>query len=165
MIDLIITNLKNDEKTNMNWLYNENIIEDISQFPENTYGFVYKVTHTPTGKSYIGKKVLYFNKKTKIGKKEIAIQTGPGRKPTTKIVTKESDWKTYYGSEPEIKKLLAENRHNEFEKVILKLVDNKKLLTYFEIKYQFTFEVLEQPNNWFNNNILGKFFSKDFLSS
>ena len=149
----------------MNWLYNEVAIEDISQFPENTYGFVYKVTHTPTGKSYIGKKVLYFNKKTKLGKKEISIQTGPGRKPTTKIVTKESDWKTYYGSEPEIKKLLAENRHNEFEKVILKLVDNKKLLTYFEIKYQFTFEVLEQPNNWFNNNILGKFFSKDFLSS
>jgi hypothetical protein len=64
----------------MNWSYNENIIEDISQFPENTYGFVYKVTHTPTGKSYIGKKVLYFNKKTKLGKKEIAIQTGPGRK-------------------------------------------------------------------------------------
>ena len=150
----------------MNWLYNENIIEDISQFPENTYGFVYKVTHTPTGKSYIGKKVLYFNKKTKLGKKEIATQkTGPGRKPTTKIVTKESDWKTYYGSEPEIKKLLAENRHNEFEKVILKLVDNKKLLTYFEIKYQFIFEVLEQPDKWFNNNILGKFFSKDFLSS
>ena len=149
----------------MNWLYNEVAIEDISQFPENIYGFVYKVTHTPTGKSYIGKKVLYFNKKTKLGKKEIATQTGPGRKPTTKIVTKESDWKTYYGSEPEIKKLLAENRHNEFEKVILKLVDNKKLLTYFEIKYQFIFEVLEQPDNWFNNNILGKFFSKDFLSS
>jgi hypothetical protein len=150
----------------MNWLYNEVAIEDISQFPENTYGFVYKVTHTPTGKSYIGKKVLYFNKKTKLGKKEIATQkTGPGRKPTTKIVTKESDWKTYYGSEPEIKKLLVENRHNEFEKVILKLVDNKKLLTYFEIKYQFIFEVLEQPDKWFNNNILGKFFSKDFLSS
>jgi len=149
----------------MNWLYNEVTIEDISQFPENTYGFVYRVTHIPTGKSYIGKKVLYFNKKTKLGKKEIAIQIGPGRKPTTKIVTKESDWKTYYGSEPEIKKLLAENRHNEFEKVILKLVDSKKLLTYFEIKYQFIFEVLEQPNKWFNNNILGKFFSKDFLSS
>lgn len=149
----------------MNWLYNKNTIEDISQFPENTYGFVYKVTHTPTGKSYIGKKVLYFNKKTKLGKKEIAVQTGPGRKSTTKIVTKESDWKTYYGSEPEIKKLLAENKHNEFKRVILKLVGNKKLLTYFEIKYQFIFEVLEQPDKWFNHNILGKFFSKDFLDS
>jgi len=149
----------------MNWLYKGNIIEDISQFPENTYGFVYIVTHTPTNKSYIGKKVLYFNKKTKLGKKEIATQTGSGRKPTTKIVTKESDWKTYYGSEIEIKKLLAEGKHNEFERVILKLVDNKKLLTYFEVKHQFIYEVLEHPNDWFNNNILGKFFSKDFLSS
>ena len=149
----------------MNWLYKGNIIEDISQFPENTYGFVYIVTHTPTNKSYIGKKVLYHNKKTKLGKKEIAIQTGPGRKSTTKIVTKESDWKTYYGSEIEIKKLLAEGKHNEFERVILKLVDNKKLLTYFEVKHQFIYEVLEHPNGWFNNNILGKFFSKDFLSS
>jgi len=149
----------------MNWLYKGNVIEDISQFPENTYGFVYIVTHTPTNKSYIGKKVLYHNKKTKLGKKEIATQTGPGRKPTTKIVTKESDWKTYYGSEIEIKKLLAEGKHNEFERVILKLVDNKKLLTYFEVKYQFIHEVLEHPNDWFNNNILGKFFSKDFLSS
>ena len=134
----------------MNWLYKGNIIEDISQFPENTYGFVYIVTHTPTNKSYIGKKVLYFNKKTKLGKKEIATQTGPGRKPTTKIVTK---------------KLLAEGKHNEFERVILKLVDNKKLLTYFEVKHQFIYEVLEHPNDWFNNNVLGKFFSKDFLSS
>ena len=149
----------------MNWLYNGNIIEDISQFPENTYGFVYIITHTPTNRSYIGKKVLYHNKKTKLGKKEIATQTGPGRKPTTKIVTKESDWKTYYGSEIEIKKLLAEGKHNEFERVILKLVDNKKLLTYFEVKHQFIYGVLEHPNDWFNNNILGKFFSKDFLSS
>ena len=149
----------------MNWLYKGNTIEDISQFPENTYGFVYIVTHTPTNKSYIGKKVLYHNKKIKLGKKEIATQTGPGRKPTTKIVTKESDWKTYYGSEIEIKKLLAEGKHNEFERVILKLVDNKKLLTYFEVKHQFIYEVLEHPNDWFNNNILGKFFSKDFLSS
>jgi hypothetical protein len=149
----------------MNWLYKGNAIEDISQFPENTYGFVYIVTHTPTNRSYIGKKVLYHNKKTKLGKKEIATQTGPGRKPTTKIVTKESDWKTYYGSEIEIKKLLAEGKHNEFERIILKLVDNKKLLTYFEVKHQFIYEVLEHPNGWFNNNILGKFFSKDFLSS
>jgi hypothetical protein len=149
----------------MSWLYKGNAIEDISQFPENTYGFVYIVTHTPTNKSYIGKKVLYHNKKTKLGKKEIATQTGPGRKPITKIVTKESDWKTYYGSEIEIKKLLAEGKHNEFERVILKLVDNKKLLTYFEVKHQFIYEVLEHPNDWFNNNILGKFFSKDFLSS
>ena len=147
------------------WFYQDKEVISIEDMPEGTFGFIYKVTHTPTNKSYIGKKVLYHNQKKKLTKKELAEQTGPGRKPSTKVVTKESDWKTYYGSEPEIKKLLAENRHNEFEKVILKLVDNKKLLTYFEIKYQFIFEVLEQPNKWFNNNILGKFFSKDFLFS
>jgi hypothetical protein len=147
----------------MNWLYNNKEITDITQFPISTHGFVYKVTHIPTGKSYIGKKVLYFNKKVKLGKKELALQSGPGRKPTTKIVTQESDWKAYYGSEIEIKKILAEGKHNEFERVILKLVDSKKLLTYFETKYQFVYEVLEHPDKWMNNNILGKFYSKDLL--
>lgn len=146
------------------WLYNNEVITDISQFPENTYGFIYKVTHKPTGKAYIGKKVLYFNKKVKLGKKELALQTGPGRKSTTKTITKESDWKTYYGSEPEIKKLISEQGPDVFERIILKLVDSKKLLTYFETKYQFIYEVLEQSDKWFNSNILGKFYSKDFLA-
>lgn len=148
----------------MNWIYNNEEITDISQFPPSTFGFIYKVTHIPTGKSYIGKKVLYFNKKIKLGKKELAQHSGPGRKPTTKNTIKESDWKTYYGSEIGIKKLLNEGKHNEFERTILKLVDSKKLLTYFETKYQFIYEVLEQPG-WFNDNILGKFFSRDFLAS
>lgn len=149
----------------MNWLYNNEIIDDISLFPPNTFGFIYKTTHMPTGKSYIGKKVLYHNKKVKLGKKELALQSGPGRKPTSKTVTQESDWKTYYGSEIGIKKLLSESKHNEFERTILQLVGSKKLLTYFELKYQFKYEVLEYPEKWYNQNILGKFFSKDFLDS
>jgi hypothetical protein len=149
----------------MNWLYNSEIIDNISLFPPNTFGFIYKTTHIPTGKSYIGKKVLYHNKKVKLGKKELALQSGPGRKPTSKTVTQESDWKTYYGSEIEIKKLLSEGKHSEFERTILQLVGSKKLLTYFELKYQFKYEVLEYPEKWYNQNILGKFFSKDFLDS
>jgi hypothetical protein len=149
----------------MNWLYNNEIIDDISLFPPNTFGFIYKTTHIPTGKSYIGKKVLYHNKKVKLGKKELALQSGPGRKPTSKTVTQESDWKIYYGSEIGIKKLLSEGKHNEFERTILQLVGSKKLLTYFELKYQFKYEVLEYPEKWFNSSILGKFFSKDFLDS
>ena len=49
----------------MNWLYNNEEITDISQFPPNTFGFVYEVS-TPEGKKYIGKKVLYHNKKKDI---------------------------------------------------------------------------------------------------
>ena len=40
----------------MSWTYRKQKVVDITQFPENTYGFVYIVKHKPTGKSYIGKK-------------------------------------------------------------------------------------------------------------
>jgi hypothetical protein len=42
----------------MNWIYKKEEIGDFSQFPNNTFGFIYKITHIPSGKSYIGKKVL-----------------------------------------------------------------------------------------------------------
>ena len=146
----------------MNWIYKNNSIEDITQFPNNTFGFVYMTTHKPTGKSYIGKKVLFHNQKKKLGKKELAALTGiVGRRPSYKLIVKESDWKTYYGSQTDIKKLLVEGKKDEFERTILKCVETKKQLTYFEIKYQMLYEVLEKPDDFYNDNILGKFFTKD----
>jgi len=35
------------------------------------------------------------------------------------------------------------------------------MLTYFECKYQFMYDVLENEN-YLNSNILGKFYKKDF---
>lgn len=137
-------------------------MDDITQFPSNTFGFVYMTTHKPTGKSYIGKKVLFHNQKKKLGKKEIVALSGVvGRRPSYKLIVKESDWKTYYGSQTEIKKLLSEGKKDEFERTILKCVETKKQLTYFEIKYQMLYEVLERPDEFYNDNILGKFFTKD----
>lgn len=147
----------------MSWTYKSQKIGDISQFPSNTYGFVYIVTHKPSGKAYIGKKVLYFTKKVKIGKKELAKLEGVvGRRPAYKLAVKESDWLNYYGSHKEIKQLLTENKQNEFQRTILKCVPSKKLLTYFEVKYQMIYQVLEKPDDFFNDNVLGKFYSKDF---
>lgn len=145
------------------WLYKEKVIESIEEFPQNTFGFIYMVTHKPSGKSYIGKKVLYHNVKKKLTKKELAEQTGPGRKSTTKVVAKESDWRTYYGSAKPILELIKDGKQEEFTREILKLVPNKKLLTYYECKYLFMFGVLENPKEWMNDNVLGKFYSKDFL--
>lgn len=145
------------------WLYNNEVIEKLEDFPENTYGFIYIVTHKPTKMSYIGKKVLYHNLTKKLTKKELAEQIGPGRKTLTKVTQKESDWKTYYGSAKPILDLLKEDKHNEFKREIIKFVDNKKLLTYYECKYLFYFGVLEEPEKWYNDNILGKFFRKDFI--
>ena len=42
-------------------------------------------------------------------------------------------------------------------------VNNKKLLTYYECKFLFKYGVLEHPLEYFNDNILGKFFTKDFM--
>ena len=145
------------------WLHNEKVIEKIEDMPQNTFGFVYIVTHNPSGISYIGKKSLFHNIKKKLTKKELAEQTGPGRKSATRVVVKESDWKTYYGSAKPIMELIKGGKQEEFTREILQLVPNKKLLTYYECKYLFKYGVLEHPLEYFNDNILGKFFTKDFI--
>ena len=145
------------------WLYKEKVINSIEDMPQDTFGFVYIVTHNPSGISYIGKKSLFHNIKKKLTKKELAEQTGPGRKSATKVVVKESDWKTYYGSAKPIMELIKGGKQEEFTREILQLVPNKKLLTYYECKYLFKYGVLEHPLEYFNDNILGKFFSKDFI--
>jgi hypothetical protein len=146
-----------------NWLYKDKRIESLEDLPEGTFGFIYVTTHIPTGKKYLGKKSLYHNVKKKLTKKELSEQTGRGRKSTTQTIQKESDWKTYHGSEEFIKQKIKEKKQEEFTREILYFIPNKKLLTYFECKYQFQLGVLES-NEWLNTNILGKFFSKDFVT-
>ena len=95
--------------------------------------------------------------KKKLGKKEKALWEGKGRPPMYKQIQKESDWKTYYGSHSFIK----EANIGDLERKILQVAFNKKELTYLECKWQFILEVLE-TNKYLNDNILGKFFDKDF---
>ena len=140
------------------WLYRGSEINEISDLPNNAYGFVYQTTHLPTNKKYIGKKSLIYNLKKKLGKKEKALWEGKGRPPVYKRVLKESDWKTYYGSHSFIKEANKEDLTRE----ILEIAYHKKELTYLECKYQFTLGVLENKS-YLNDNILGKFFDKDFV--
>ena len=144
------------------WLYQNKEVLSLEDLPQDTYGFIYIVTHSPSGKSYIGKKSLHHNVKKKLTKKQLAEQTGRGRKSTTEVIQKESDWKTYYGSAKPILDLIKEGKQEEFTREILQLVPNKKLLTYYECKYLFMLGVIEQQDGYFNDNILGKFFRKDF---
>jgi|TARA_R110002020_G_scaffold112867_1_gene259740 hypothetical protein len=147
----------------MAWSYKGEEITEYSQFPKNTFGFVYKIIHIPSGKTYIGKKVLFHNRKVKVTKKDLVMYEGvKGRKPTHKRVTKESDWKTYYGSNKHLKEVMGKEPIENFERNIIKLASNKKLLTYYETQYQFVYQVLEHPEKFYNDNILGKFFTKDF---
>ena len=141
----------------MKWLYKGLEINEISDLPNNAFGFVYQTTHLPTNKKYIGKKSLMYNLKKKLGKKEKLLWEGKGRPPVYKRVLKESDWKKYYGSHSFIK----EANEEDLKREILEIAYHKKELTYLECKYQFTLGVLES-RSYLNDNILGKFFDKDF---
>ena len=99
-----------------------------------------------------------YNLKKKLGKKEKSLWEGKGRPPVYKRVLKESDWKTYYGSHSFIKEANKEDLTRE----IIHIAYHKKELTYLECKYQFTLGVLES-RSYLNDNILGKFFDKDFV--
>ena len=145
------------------WTYEGIEVESISDFPDESFGFIYIITHLPTNKKYIGKKILYFTRKVKLGKKELKQYEGlVGRRPSYKLAVKESDWNSYYGSQKEIKELLKESKTKDWERTIIKCLPSKKLLTYFEVKYQMLYQVLEKPDEFFNDNILGKFYTKDF---
>ena len=144
------------------WLYNEQVISSIEDMPRGTFGFIYMTTHNLSGISYIGKKSLYHNVKRKLTKKELAEQTGRGRKSTTQTIQKESDWKTYYGSAKPIVELIKGGKQEDFTREIIQFVSSKKLLTYYECKYLFKYEVLEYPLEYFNDSILGKFYTSDF---
>jgi hypothetical protein len=145
------------------WLYNKQVISSIEDMPQGTFGFIYITTHTSSGISYIGKKSLYHNVKRKLTKKELAdMPVTRGRKVTTEVVQKESDWKTYYGSAKPILEMLKEGEHDDFTREIIQFVSSKKLLTYYECKYLFKYGVLEHPLEYFNDSILGKFYTSDF---
>ena len=151
------------------WTYQNRIVTSIDDMPEGTYGFIYETYHKPTGKRYIGKKVLYFERNKKLGKKALQLLKEErkakgigGRVPLKQKVITESDWKDYYGSHKDIIKLTKEGKLENFVRKILCFVPNKKLLTYYECKYLFINEVLEQQDVYINDNILGKFYRKDF---
>lgn len=129
--------------------------------PEGTLGFIYIITNIQTNQFYVGKKQLHSSRKKKLTKREIAEQTGPGRRATTKRMISESDWLTYTGSSKELNddiKLLGKDKFS-FE--ILMFCTSKKSLSYNEVKYQILYKCLEEQNNTYNRNILGKFFPSD----
>jgi hypothetical protein len=143
----------------MNWLYEYVPLRD--DFTTNDYGFIYKITNLESNKFYIGRKSFVHNKKKKLTKKEIAEQTGPGRRSTTKVEQIDSGWRKYWGSSKELLadvKLLGEDK---FEREILKFCPTKKQLTFYEINYQMKYNVLEVDS--YNDNILGKFYRKDLI--
>ena len=154
------------------WTYQGRLITDISDMPKDTYGFIYEVRYKPNDTRYIGKKVLFFERNKRLGKKALEALREErktkgigGRVPLKQKVITESDWKDYFGSQKEIVALAKKDQLGEnWEKKILDFVPNKKLLTYYETKHLFINNVLEDSYSaHINDNILGKFYRKDFI--
>jgi len=146
------------------------VIDSIKQMPEDTYGFIYRITFLD-GMMYIGKKNLYSTRTVaclKSGKprlnadgtaaERIYRNTGKGFRKAFEIVKTESDWKTYFGSHKSCKVRFPKTRE------ILHYAFNKLELTYLEAKYLFIYEVLESPN-YINDNILGSFYRGKFYDT
>jgi hypothetical protein len=144
--------------------YVEDLINDPSFNIDDYHGYVYMTVNLENGRQYIGKKVFHHTQNKKLGKKEIAaLPTQRGRVPSKKKIIKESDWKTYYGSADETKQWAKTTPKDKLLRVVMRLCKSSKELTYYETKYLFQYNVLEDPNKWVNSNILGKFFPKDLI--
>jgi succinate dehydrogenase flavin-adding protein (antitoxin of CptAB toxin-antitoxin module) len=143
----------------MNWIYNKNEITKLSDMPEGTIGFIYKITNGKTGEYYIGKKNVLSIRKRKFGKKEIALLTDK-RLKTYEMITKESDWKSYRSSNKQVQKWFKDKENDQLELQILRFCSSTKSLTYYELQEQFSHDVLMDKKS-LCDNILGKFFRKD----
>jgi hypothetical protein len=143
------------------WKYEGKSITKTSQFPDGTFGFIYKIINNKTGKWYIGKKQLYFTRTQKIGKRELSKRKDR-RGPKKRKVVKESDWLTYYGSQENLLKDVQQYGNNNFSRTILCFCKSKKNLTYQETRLQFINGCLES-DNCYVESIAGRYFRKDTL--
>jgi len=154
----------------MGWTYNGKCITELSDMPEGTFGFIYKITNGNTGEYYIGKKQVVSIRKRKFGKREIAKLTDK-RMKRYEMVQKEAKWQDYRSSNPTVQLWFHSNalaleqeprgKINDTLKLeILKFCKTKKGLTYYELQEQFQHEVLSDELA-LNDNLLGKFFRKD----
>lgn len=149
------------------WKYKDVNITSEDGMPPDAIGFVYKIVHIPSGKYYIGKKSITSTRRIKLGKRELATikevrksEGKGGRLPTKKTVKSSSDWETYYSSSEWIKEQVKAGHAEDFTREILQFCTSKKSLSYWEVYWQFKYDVLSDDNS-LNENVNGKWYRRD----
>ncbi len=132
------------------WTFNE---EEYNKTPEDYQGFVYQITELDSNKKYIGKKNFWKPKTLPITK---------SRKRRVRTRT-ESDWREYYGSSDEVRRLVESRGQDKFKREIIKLCKTKGDMSYYEAKIQFDNDVLFR-NDYYNNFIGCKIHAKHLTS-
>lgn len=125
------------------WLYNGKEIGD-----DEVVGyaaFVYIITNLEDNKRYIGKKIFTSVRRQKVkGKKR------------RKKVQKESNWKSYFGSNLALIADVDRLGEDKFSREIVKLCKTRGTASYWEAKLQMQHEVLENPDKFYNEWIMCK---------
>ena len=114
----------------MSWTYQG---KEITEIPDGYEGFVYLITNLTNNQKYIGKKLAKF-KTTKPPLK--------GKK-NKRRGTKESDWRTYWGSSDRLNADVAALGEDKFTREILYLCKGRGEMSYIEAREQFDRRVLE----------------------
>ena len=113
-----------------NWTYRGKVVKEL---PEDCEAFVYLITNIITHQKYVGKKLAKF----KTTKKPLK-----GRK-NKRRGTKESDWKTYWGSSERLIADVEKHGEDKFTREILFYCPSRGVASYLEAKEQFERKVLE----------------------
>ena len=136
------------------WLYNK---QEITELPEDCEAFVYIITNNTNDKKYVGKKLAKF-KTTKPPLK--------GKKNKRRGY-KESDWRTYWGSNDYLKEDVIALGEDKFTREILYRCPSRGVASYLEAKDQFEREVLltdDYYNGIINVRVGGSKILKEALS-
>jgi len=129
----------------MDWIYQGAVVEEL---PEDCVGFVYIITNNLTGKKYIGKKLAKFSKTTY---KTVKLKNGKKKKKRIRGKI-DSDWKTYYGSSPNLTADINTLGSENFTREILYYCTSKAICSYIEAREQFDRKVLES-DDYYNGHI------------
>jgi hypothetical protein len=108
------------------------IISESIYLNEDTFGFIYEITNTVSGKKYIGKKQC----KSKLKRKPLK-----GKK-NKRVEIKESDWREYTSSSVELNEDIKKLGKDKFIFKIIRACGSKWELAYFEISEQLAKDVL-----------------------
>jgi|TARA_B110000967_G_C18679550_1_gene457325 hypothetical protein len=106
--------------------------KQVDELPTDCEAFVYLITNLTSDKKYVGKKLAKF-KTTKPPLK--------GKK-NKRRGTKESDWRTYWGSSDHLNADVLELGEDKFTREILHYCPTRGIASYIEAEEQFNRNVL-----------------------